>query len=304
MSAGPDITVFSCWYNRKEGLEESVRSILDQKDVDFEYIIVDDASTDGSSEMLKKFDDPRLRIIRNEHNIGFVKSANKAVLSGTGRYVAVHDAGDLSMPQRLKKQFDFLEENQNTVAVGVGVESRNLVTGRVYSLKSHEGAKDGLRYAYTHGEVMFRREIYNKVGGYREIFYFSQDKDLWHRLSSFGELGLISEPLYSRIVFEDGVAHDHVKLAQQAVFSNLMMHSATERSKGRPDPVERYNALALLTQPRTARFKTFIRRRMRKLLTRGELRKARETLEAVPVRMLSAGELSLLIVLRAILARR
>lgn len=281
-----------------------MRSILDQEDVDFEYIIVDDASTDGSSEMLQQITDARLRVIRNERNIGFVKSANKAVQAGGGRYVAVHGAGDISLPQRLRKQFEFLEENDNAVVVGVGVENQNLVSGRRYMLKSDQGMKDGLRYSYSHGEVMFRRDTFNKVGGYRELFYFTQDKDLWHRLSEFGEMGLISEPLYFRQVYEDGVAHDHVKIVQQAVFSNLMMHSATERSKGRPDPVERYNALALLTQPRTARFKTFIRRRIRKLLTRGELRKARETLEAVPVRMLSVGELSLLIVLRAIFRQR
>ena len=304
MSAAPQVTVFSCWYNRMEGLEESVRSILDQTGVELEYVIVDDASTDGTAERLQAIRDPRLRVLRNPQNIGFVRSANRAVRAGVGHYVAVHGAGDISLPGRLERQVAFLDRNSRAVAVGVGVESHNLVSGRRYRLDSTQGEKDELRYTYSHGEVMFRRPPFEQVGGYREIFYYTQDKDLWHRLSEHGELGLIEELLYHRRVTEDGVAQDPVKIARQAIFSNLMMHSAAERRHGRPDPVARYHALALLTQPGTERFRRRMRRLIRELLKKGEIRQAREALETAPVGMLSSGELGLLLALRGMTAFR
>lgn len=96
----PRVTVVSAWYNRTEDLELSVCSVLEQEGVDFDFVIIDDSSTDETSARLLAISHPRLRLLRNARNIGFTASIRRAVEEARGEYVALHDAGDLSLPGR------------------------------------------------------------------------------------------------------------------------------------------------------------------------------------------------------------
>ena len=285
LSPSPRLTVISAWFNRTEGLEESVNSLLDQKGVEFDFVVIDDCSTDETSARLAAISHPRLRILRNSRNMGFTASIRRAAEEARGDYIAIHGAGDLSLPGRLAAQMAFLETNPEHVAVGTGVVNYELGSGRreVIQFPPLEGSNT----PYTHGEVMFCRTAYEAVGGYRTVFHFSQDSDLWRRLGEIGRLGRIGEVFYERRIFADGVARNRSKEVLQAIFSNLGVHAAQERAAGRRDPVDRLGAAALLTQPMTARFKargTFV---IRVLLREWRFAEAKSLLESVPLGLLT-----------------
>jgi glycosyltransferase involved in cell wall biosynthesis len=297
------LSVFSCWHNRLHDLEPSVLSVLDQEGVEFEYVIVDDASTDGTSDRLAAIGHPRLRLIRNERNVGFTRSAIRAVEACRGEYVAVHGAGDISLPGRLAAQAAFLDANPDVVAVGARVENHNLITGEHRIHDPRRGDMSGIGMKYTHGEVMFRRAAYDQVGGYRSLFYFSQDIDLWFRMRAVGRLGAVDGLLYERRMFEDGIEADAPRKLRQAVFANLAVHAEAERAAGRRDPVDRDHALALLTQRPTDRYRHRLRRFLRPLLRQRRFADARKALDNTPSGMLGVKQLALLMLLRAFTRR-
>jgi glycosyltransferase involved in cell wall biosynthesis len=300
----PHVSVFSCWYNRLREIEASVHSVLDQQGVEFEYVIVDDASTDGTSERLAAISHPRLRLMRNETNIGFTRSAIRAVAACRGNYVAVHGAGDFSLPGRLANQAAYLDSHADVVAVGCTVEADHEKDGRRSLFEPGHGDALGMPVKFTHGEVMFRRDSYDQVSGYRDIFYFTQDKDLWYRMLEIGRLEALDQVLYRRWIGTDGIQDSPAKIIRQAVFSNLMLHAAGERQAGRADPVTRFGSLALLTQPATSRFTDRAGRRLRELLRARDFRAAREALETAPAGLLTFRMLATLLVLRAIAPKR
>lgn len=215
----------TCFHNRYEFVMASLNSLLDQTYRDYEIVVVDDASTDGTSELLQDINDPKVRVVRNEQNLGFVRSLLLAIDLAEGELIAVHGAGDLSYRQRLERQVEFLDGNPGYVAVGchrdVVTPDRKVVSrttpgpGPITLTNLLQGN------TYSHGEVMYRREAYEACGGYRAHMTFAQDFDLWLRMCKVGHLGVVQEVLYGRMAHEDGVSFDPVRVAQQAAFSEL-----------------------------------------------------------------------------------
>ena len=107
----PEISVIMSVYNGMPYLQEAVKSILNQTYKDFEFIIVDDASTDDSLKYLKGINDKRIKILSNEKNLGLAVSLNKALNAARGEYIARMDADDISKPERLHIQLNFMELN-------------------------------------------------------------------------------------------------------------------------------------------------------------------------------------------------
>lgn len=298
MTAPSRVTVISAWFNRMEGLEESVRSVLAQDGVDFDYVIVDDCSTDGTGARLEALarEDPRLVILRNDINIGLTRSLRRAVAAARGEYVAVHGAGDISLPGRLAAQVAFLDDNTDHVVVGTGVVNHNLVTGRRETARF--APMESGNTPYTHGEVMYRKAAYEAVEGYRDLFRYSQDNDLWRRLGEIGRLGRVEALLYERRIFSDGVGGSPGKMVLQAVFSNLGVFAAQERAAGRRDPVAKDGAAALLTQKITPRAISRISLAVKGLLRERRFAEAVAALETVPLGLLSGKLLLVYLVLR------
>ena len=104
-------------YNGEKYLKESVESVLSQTFSDFEFIIINDGSTDGSTEMLQSYSDSRIRLYHQE-NRGLTASLNRAISLAKGKYIARQDADDISMEMRFEEQFRFLERNPDVVIVG------------------------------------------------------------------------------------------------------------------------------------------------------------------------------------------
>ncbi len=197
----PKITVLMSVYNGEKYLREATDSILNQTFRDFEFIIINDGSTDDTSEILENYDDPRIIVINNRKNIGLTKSLNKGLRMAKGEYIARQDADDISFPQRLEKEVNFLEKHKRVGLIGssfqlISENGKSLTTHKV--LTTNEEIKKGLREGnrFGHGSVMFRRECLDKVGFYREEFRSAQDYDLWLRISEKYNVANISEPLY------------------------------------------------------------------------------------------------------------
>lgn len=200
----PEISVVMSIYNDAKYLHYSIESILSQEGVDFEFIIVNDSAIDESAKIATRYaaDDKRIHII-NQENQGLTKALINGCREARGRFIARQDADDLSMPGRLALQAEMLQSNNRLVFVScwadvIGPENELLFT---YKRPANpEDATDLLLNGHKsppgHGSVMFRRECYERVGGYRPQLYYAQDGDLWLRLGKIGQLGYVQKVLY------------------------------------------------------------------------------------------------------------
>ncbi len=105
-------------YNSSGYLSDAIESILSQTYSDFEFIIIDDASTDNSIEIIYSYHDPRIVLLKNDINLGVTHSLNKGIKHARGKYIARMDADDIALPQRIELQVDFLEKNPEFILVG------------------------------------------------------------------------------------------------------------------------------------------------------------------------------------------
>lgn len=113
-----EVSVLMPAYNRKNYIESSVKSILDQTFKNFELLVLDDGSTDGTIEKILSFNDPRIRLIRNEKNQGIAFSRNRLLQEARGLYYVLLDSDDIAMPNRIELQLEYLKENDDTSLVG------------------------------------------------------------------------------------------------------------------------------------------------------------------------------------------
>jgi len=199
----PTVSVLMSVYNGTCFLRESIESILAQSFEDFEFVIVDDGSTDRSWDVLSAYaeEDPRILLTRNNENIGLTRSLNKALALACGEYIARQDADDVSLPNRLEKQVFFLDKNPDFVLVSGEIEfvdAESRVTGRSWR------ACDPLlvqwfllfgNYVGGHSQVMYRRELVLAEGGYDEEYRYSQDYELWTRLIERGDFCILPDVL-------------------------------------------------------------------------------------------------------------
>ena len=114
----PKITVLMPVYNGEKYLKESIESILKQTFRDFEFLIINDTSTDESEKIIRSFKDSRIKLIKNEKNIGLTKSLNKGLDLAKGEYMARMDADDISLPKRLEIQVAFMDKNPKIGVIG------------------------------------------------------------------------------------------------------------------------------------------------------------------------------------------
>ena len=206
-------------YNGAKYLRESVESILSQEGVDFEFIIVNDGSTDDSGNILSEYalHDSRIRIIEQE-NTGLTHALIRGCEEANGKYFARIDVGDVMAPTRLKKQQQILEEYPDCVFVFChtefcGPKWEHLWVSRgkpnsngpvsIISKKPEDGLAGDIP---SHPSVMIRKTAYNSVGGYREQFYYGQDWDLWYRLAEIGNFFIVPEVLYRVRIFPECIS--------------------------------------------------------------------------------------------------
>ena len=194
--AKPKITVLMAVYNGEKHLATAIESILCQTYKDFEFIIIDDFSTDNSLDIIQSHakTDSRIKVFENLVNCGLTKSLNKGLQCAQGKYIARMDADDISVPIRLMKQYNLLSLNYGAYSVvGCNFDIINAdrplkIIKRVNLAKYNDDIRRGLakESVLCHPSVMFNKDDIRAVGGYDESFRYAQDYDLWIRLWSKG----------------------------------------------------------------------------------------------------------------------
>jgi glycosyltransferase involved in cell wall biosynthesis len=194
------ISVVMPVHNAMPHLDEAVRSILDQTYAQFEFVIFDDGSTDGSTERLREWalKDARIRLIESRKNLGPVGSSNAVVELATGALIARMDADDVSLPNRLERQLEILQQSPDVGLVACVCDVIDAAGRQVREPDLWRLARKSWFAPFAHGSALFRKQLYDAVGGYRDECAFWEDQDLFVRMLVQSELHAVTltEPLY------------------------------------------------------------------------------------------------------------
>jgi len=199
----PRVTVVLPVYGGAAHVGAAVESVLAQTFGDFELLVLDDASPDESAAIAESFGDPRVRVVRNERNLGQVATLNRGLREACGEYVARLDQDDACLPERFARQVELLDAEPRVAAAGTWIE---VVDDDGRTLERTTARLDDVvdtleltlldRLPLAHPSVMLRREPALALGGYDETVRYCEDQDLWRRLVLAGhELRVVPEPL-------------------------------------------------------------------------------------------------------------
>lgn len=235
MPSTPTISVLMSVYNGEAFLRGAVESILQQTYRDFELLIIDDGSADASIRIAEEMRqrDERIIIIQNDRNLGLPGSLNRGLELMRGKYVARHDADDVSGPQRLEKQLAYLEARPE---VGVLGTSMRVFTKKadfkndISPVSQHNGIAWNFFWGHglAHPTILARREAFEAVGGYDPECLYAEDIDLWLRMLGKVRFANLSEALYDYRIHPDSTCRS--KRAEQVVrVSRLREHYVREK---------------------------------------------------------------------------
>ena len=244
----PVVSVAMVVCNVERFLAEAIESILGQTFHEFEFIVVDFGSTDRSKEIIAGYaaKDSRIKLHAIPH-CGLAAARNASCFLAQGKYIAIMDADDVSVPDRLMWQVEFMEKHPRVGVVCGGVE---LIDGAGKSLTSSV-VSSGVRLKHPTDNcdlqsellircpfweaVLMRREAFLQVGGYRPIFAQAEDYDLWMRVSEHFELANLEQVLFKYRLHSYQVS---VRKRQQQTLCGLAVRASAEsRRNGKPDPL-------------------------------------------------------------------
>lgn len=241
------ITVLMSVYNGERWLEESIISVLNQTFTDFEFIIVDDGSTDQTAEILEQFTqrDSRVRVL-TKGNSGLADSLNYGISHSRGEWIARIDADDICEPSRLEKQVAITQSDSSIVLVGSG-----LVIIDEFGKKHRQHSYPAGHYRLVqrlarhgafppHSSALFKKAALRRQTAYRTRIRRSQDRDLWLRLSEKGKIACVNKPLVRIRKHSAQVSHEESG-KRQLVDSHVAMVSYWLRRCGVQDPVDFYS---------------------------------------------------------------
>ncbi|WP_379969917.1 glycosyltransferase family 2 protein [Ectobacillus sp. sgz5001026] len=217
------ITVVTAVYNGEQYLQECIDSILNQTYSYFEYMIVNDGSTDNTRKILDSIQDTRVKVVHLEKNQGAAACLNLGIEKATGDWIAIQDADDISMPTRLQEQIQYLRNNPGAVGVGSYVEcipGKNFVHESILrwnteyfnvTLTKKEIYESRLYRCYLcHGSAIFSKAAFHKVGGYNTKFKITYDYNLWTRLFEIAPIEKIPKVLYQYRIVHDSLSHSNL----------------------------------------------------------------------------------------------
>lgn len=222
-------------FNGAGTLPETIDSVLAQTERDFEFIIVNDGSTDfrvGGILADYAQQDTRIRVV-TKSNEGLTRALIDGCAVAKGKYIARIDVGDVMLPERLARQKTILDKHSDVVLVTCWTECCGPEWEHLYTTKEKGDVSSGgtvwvadvvparndtgdlMEGPSHHGSVMFRADAYRAAGGYREAFYYGQDWDLWYRLAERGKFAGVQEILYRCRIFPDGISMRNAQLQRQ-----------------------------------------------------------------------------------------
>jgi glycosyltransferase involved in cell wall biosynthesis len=238
----PKVTVVMAMYNAAEFLGEAVSSILTQSYQDYELIVVDDCSRDNSLEIIESFKDQRIRVIKHSFNVGASVSRNDALAQARGEFVAIMDADDVCGPKRLEHQVAVLEATPMIGFVGCAVYDNIDAGGAVLHTSHVPEDNDTIqrelmqRWCFFHSSLMFRKSLYELVGGYRKEFEAAEDHDFILRMLEHCQAYNLPERLVSYRLNPAGLSVvDHQFID---ALGEVAIRLAERRRRGDPEDLE------------------------------------------------------------------
>lgn len=194
------VSIVMAAYNEETNIENAIKSIQEQTYKNWELVIIDDGSTDGTAKLIDQFsnEDKRIKQFKNDKNYGLAVSLNKGIANSTGEFIARMDADDFSFPNRLSLQIEYMDKNPNVVVLGGGAIYTD--SHKEVSVLMPEMHKEILKLIwktspFIHPSVIMRAAFIKKMGGYSESLRRAQDYDLWFRGRNSGRYHNLQEIL-------------------------------------------------------------------------------------------------------------
>ncbi len=230
-SQSPEITVLMSVFNGTKFLREAIESILNQTFADFEFLIIDDGSTDDSIEIIESYDDQRIKLVRNGENIGLTRSLNKGIKLSKGLFLSRMDADDVSNSDRLEKQLNYMDNNPEVSVCGSWLET---IGERQEIWKCHEHDSE------IKAQLLFNNSVYHPTAIVRKDFLVrngflydeslstAQDYGLWVAISHKAVFANIQEVLLKYRIHEDQVGKkksseqkENADISRKSIIKNL-----------------------------------------------------------------------------------
>lgn len=223
-----EVSVILPSYNAAPEIKDALRSLSAQTFSDFEVLVIDDGSTDGTVEIVENCGDDRVRLLRRNKS-GIASALNHGIRESKGRYIARQDADDLSSPERLLRQYEIMEERDSLALLGTGtiIEYPDGTRRQRHVIESpiRDDLLSGNRF--IHGSTMMRADVVSELGGYDEVFEYTEDYDLWLRIAADHLIGNIDEPLYTLRIRNESV--------YGSVLRNVKLYGAYARMRAKDE---------------------------------------------------------------------
>ena len=249
-STQPLVSVIIPAYNAEDYINESIQSMLDQSYVNIEIIIINDASTDNTKNIIETYNDNRITLINNPNNLGCAASLNVGINASTGKYIARMDSDDISLPNRIHTQVTLLEKHEEIAGCGTWIKTFGQQAEIwKYPVKSNRLKCELLfRCELAHPTTMYRRDILNKYQiRYNDKIKYVEDYDFWRQIIEHEKLCNISEPLLLYRIHDSNISRSNIteknmslmnihkqfldKIGINATSQELELHEKIARSK-------------------------------------------------------------------------
>jgi glycosyltransferase involved in cell wall biosynthesis len=243
METKPLVSVVMPAYNSEKTIGRAIESILNQTYTNFEFIIVDDGSTDRTLEIIKCYAkrDKRIIVLNNEKNMKIVYSLNKGIEKARGEYIARMDSDDFSFPNRFEKQIKFLGKNPDVGVVGSNIllsKNGKIFVERKYSPKDAVLRKKiFFQSPFAHPSTMILKSALENYK-YNERWIYIEDQDLWFKIGRKWKFANISEPLLKYNLNESGSSSQKIK--------QMVLNTFKLRWKYRKEKQYNYSLFAII----------------------------------------------------------
>lgn len=221
-------------FNEEKYIKKAIFSILGQRFRGIEIIVIDDCSSDNTSDVVQFINSNQLKLIRNDKNLGVVASMNKAIAVSSGEFIARMDADDMSLPERLAKQVALMERNLNCVAVGCGhylLDYQRKEFRRIVPVTDDKTIRKEMlsHNPINTGTALYRKSALEKVGGFDESDTRGEGFSILLKLAMVGELGNVPDAEYVYFVRQNG---ENRCLDGGFQYRNKAMQEMTARAGG------------------------------------------------------------------------
>ena len=232
MNSEPKVSIIIPTYNQSQYLEEAMESVLNQTYQNIEIIIVDDGSTDNTSEVVKSFDNKIIYI--PQKNKGASSARNAGIKKAQGQYVAFLDSDDMWIKNKLEKQIKFIQNNPEIGLLGTGcyqmVDINKMIYKKIFPAKNETLQKDLIKYnPFIQSSVIIKKDVFNHIDLYDEKFKESEDYDLWLRIAQKYKVANLEQALVTKRYYEKGLSKD--KDNKQLYFALKAKKNAIKRGQ-------------------------------------------------------------------------